>query len=1236
MRSLTAALLLTAALAACGPPTPAEWTDADGHRWRPLDPGRRGDAGFVEVAPRSSGIDFANRLTREMAMEQDHLLVGSGIALGDFDGDGLVDVYLPRLDGPNVLYRNLGGWSFEDVTGTAGVAAPGRYSTGAAFADVEGDGDLDLFVTALGGPDALFVNQGDGTFVDGTASAGLMSDLGSTSSTFGDVDGDGDLDLYVVRYKVESAADVLRPYEQASVELVVEGEQGAEIAEAFEDHFRMETRDGRRVAVEQADPDRLYLNDGDGTFTAVPWTGGRFLDVSGSALSRDLDDFGLAARFYDVDGDGDLDLYVCNDFDDPDQLWLNDGSGYFQAAPDLALRTTSHASMAVDFADLDRDGSVDFFVADMLSADPGRRLAQVPLHAGLEKPVGWIDNRPQAGRNTLFLGRGDGTWAQVAEMSGVDGSEWTWGSAFLDVDLDGFEDLLVVNGHGRDMRDGDALARITGLRGSVTWNEAKSLYPDLPTRNRAFRNRGDGSFEDASDWGFGADPDVSHGIAMADLDSDGDLDVVVNRLNEPLLVYRNTTAAGRVSVRLVGQGANRQGIGARVRLLGGAVPVQERQMTAGGLYLSGSDATLTFATDRAAGVASSADGGQTRNADDALTLEVVWPAGGVSRLPVEADRAYEIYERAARGDAGQGPGSDTPSPVAPLFEDRTASLDARHVEDDFDDRVRQPTLSRSLARLGPGVTWADLDADGDADLVLPAGRSGHLTQYRNENGTFRAIQGAETEHDQTTALPLSAGNGRVLVGQTSHDAASGDEARELSGVVEHGWGAAAEARPVAAPDLSSVGALAQADVDGDGDLDLFVGGRSVPAFYPLPASSRIYLNSESGYVAVDVPALKDVGLVSGAVFTDLDGDGDPDLALAIEWGPVTVLENTGTGLEDRTQAWGLAARTGLWKGITAGDLDGDGRMDLVVTNDGLNTRWSTSAERPLRLVHADVDQSGSWEAVLARSRRPGGPLHPLGRYEQLRVAIPALSQRVPAFMEYGDATLEDVLGAPASAFFQLEVTEVRHGVFMGRPGGFEWTPLHSIAQRAPAHGVTVADFDGDGAEDVVLGQNLFPTDEFTPRYDAGRGLLLQGDGTGALRPMSGATSGLRVWGDARGLATADYDGDGRLDVAVAQNGADVRLFRNQGARPGVRVRLVGPSANPTGIGASLRIRSATGDGPVREVRSGAGYWSVDDAVTVLARPDDAQALLVRWPDGRTSEVPLPTGQIEVRVVHPGS
>src|SRR5947209_687561 len=624
---LAAGLALGSGCRGTAPPAPGPWHAEAGYRWRELSVPRGGQPGFAELPPSQTGIRFTNAVTLDSALWNRHLAQGGGVALGDVDGDGRPDVYLTSNEGSNVLYKNLGGWRFEDITARAGVALAGRHSTGAVFADVDGDGDLDLLVSTLGGGVALFLNDGHGVFTERTAEAGLASHAASMMMTLTDVDGDGHLDLYVANYKTRSAMDVYPSQERAFNQVVREvGRHHFEVVPKFRKDYRVVDRpEYGLVAMQQrAEPDGFYLNDGTGHFTLLPWTRGRSRDETGKPLATVPEYFALSAKFTDLDGDGAPDLYVCNDFEDPDFLWLNDGKGTFRAAPLLALRNTSNSSMGVDFSDVDRDGHVDIFVADMLGRGP-RRKTELPTHTPLPKLIGQIADRPQWQRNTLFRNRGDGSFAELASYAGVEASDWSWDAQFLDVDLDGYEDLLITTGHLWDVMDADTWERIRTSFTGFEWRRELAQFPKLAVRSVAFRNNGDLTFSDVGErWGFGGDDAISHGMALADLDGDGALDVVVSRLGSPAAVFRNRTSAPRVAVRLRGQAPNTAGAGSKIRLLGGPVPVQQNEVVLGGSYLSGSDPLYTFAAGSAT----------------ELTIEVDWRRGGRSVLHgVKANRA---------------------------------------------------------------------------------------------------------------------------------------------------------------------------------------------------------------------------------------------------------------------------------------------------------------------------------------------------------------------------------------------------------------------------------------------------------------------------------------------------------------------------------------------------------------------------------------------------------------------
>ncbi|HAM70263.1 MAG TPA: hypothetical protein DCM86_01290, partial [Verrucomicrobiales bacterium] len=646
------ALILVGALPVVALP-PAVWHEEPGFRWRECAPVSTagGAAGFAEMQPSTTGIQVSNTVASTVLDANRILANGSGVALGDFDGDGLCDIYLCSLTSGNRLFRNLGDWRFADVTATAGVGCGEHPSTGAVFADVNGDGRPDLLVNQLGHGTRLFLNAGSGRFT-GSTDSGLLDRCGSHSLTLADIDGDGDLDLYVVNYRASTFKDL-----ESDAQIRIRNVNGKYVVppELAEQFTVLSTPTGTAL-VEVGEPDQLYLNDGHGRFQAVSWTNGVFMDSKGAPLRSPPRDWGLSAQFRDVNGDGAPDLYVCNDFFSPDRLWINDGKGRFAPVARSALRDFPFASMAVDFADINRDGHDDFFVAEMLSMSHTRRSVQrdnfelEPIPWGgwpYEDPLIW-DSQPQLKRNTLLVNRGDNTYAELAHFAGVQASGWSWGCLFLDVDLDGYEDLLLATGHPHDATDSDALrqfdSRRRGAKGRMA--ETTSSFPPLPLPKVAFRNRGDLTFADVSrEWGFNS-TGVSQGMALADLDGDGDLDVVINRMNAPVEILRNEATAPRVAVRLRGTRGNRQGIGARISVTGGPVP-QSQQIISGGRYLSGDDSIRTFAA-----------GAMTNQ----LRIEVRWRSGSTSVLErAIPNRIYEIDEHeVAPGEvlaAGSKPGS---------------------------------------------------------------------------------------------------------------------------------------------------------------------------------------------------------------------------------------------------------------------------------------------------------------------------------------------------------------------------------------------------------------------------------------------------------------------------------------------------------------------------------------------------------------------------------------------------
>ncbi len=494
------------------------WEPGNGYRSAPLSVLSAGKTGFVLMPPTATGIHFTNRLAAERYLTNQILLNGSGVTAGDVDGDGLVDLYFCSLDGANVLYRNLGNWKFEDVTEKAGVTCSGLAASGAVLADLDGDGDLDLIVNSVGGGTHTFFNDGHGHFKE--VQAGLNPGKGGMSMALADIDGDGYLDLYLANYRAETIRDHPQTHLHGNTingKRVIFTVNGRPVSEP--DLVGRYTLSEEGKVVEHGEADLLLHNNGHGQFVPLSFTDGTFLDQDGKPLTEPPYDWGLSIMFRDINGDGAPDIYVCNDFATEDRIWINEGKGKFRALPRLAVRHTSLFSMGIDFADLNRDGFDEFFVADMVSRSHSKRQLQVGDLPRYFPRIGGIDDRPQYSHNTLFLNRGDGTYAEIAYLSGVPASEWSWTPIFLDVDLDGFEDLLITTGHELEMMNADVSNRAEAIKAQKKLSipeqlNLRKMFPRLDAPNVAFRNRGDMTFDDVSAaWGFDA-RGVSHGMCF--------------------------------------------------------------------------------------------------------------------------------------------------------------------------------------------------------------------------------------------------------------------------------------------------------------------------------------------------------------------------------------------------------------------------------------------------------------------------------------------------------------------------------------------------------------------------------------------------------------------------------------------------------------------------------------------------------------------------------------------------
>ncbi|MFM1941728.1 MAG: hypothetical protein RI897_710 [Verrucomicrobiota bacterium] len=1210
LRNIVGLTLICPSLAIAAP---ANWQQHDGFQSAAVAPSGNGKDGFELLSPTHTGLHFTNQLALERYITNQIYLNGAGVALGDADGDGLCDVYLCSIDTANALFRNLGDWKFEDITDDSRAALNHLASSGAAFADLDGDGDLDLIVNSVGQGTHLLLNDGKAHFSPAPSSPVNPGKAGMTSA-LADTDGDGDLDLYLTNYRTETIRD--RPQAKINGRTV----DGKPVIVSYEGRpttdpdlvGRFTIAPSGRI-IEHGEADLLLRNNSAGHFTPVPFTGGTFLNSEGLPLSEPPYDWGLSAMFRDLNHDGSPDLYVANDFDSPDQLWMNDGTGRFRQAPKLALRHTSIFSMGVDFGDLNRDGHDDIIVSDMMMqthAGKQLRIGDVPP---VVLEIGVIEDRPQYSANTLQLNRGDGTFAEVAHFAHAEASGWTWCPVLLDIDLDGYEDVIFPTGHERDMMNADVIEEAEAAKSAGNLTRLEQLYlrarfDRFDTPNVAFRNRGNLQFEDFSDrWGFTAG-EVSQGIALGDLDNDGDLDVVVNNLNGPASIYRNGSSAPRIAVCLKGLAPNTRGIGARIQVDGGPVKQQSQEITAGGRYLSSDEALRVFAA--------------TRSQNAPHKIQVLWPSGRTSVVHnATANHIYLVEEPATQ------PSTAEPSPPTHTWFEEITAFQHTHTETAFDDFIRQPLLPRKLSQPGPGIAWADLDKDGWDDLIIGTGAGGHLGAFRNQNGT--ALKPFDLPFVQRTLnrdlAGITVSGGVVLAASSNYE----DGSNQGGWLRIYDFNRQATGESVMSQ-AGSAGPVAMADVNNDGMLDLFIGGRCIPGRYPEPADSILLVN-QAGRLKVTQTFAK-LGLVSGATFSDLDNDGDPDLILAQEWGPIRIFLNEQGTFQDATEQVGLAGLHGLWNGIATADLNNDGRPDLIAGNWGRNSSYTASAKGPRRLYYKDFDGDDVIDIVEAYVDSGTGRELPGRGLKPLSLALPWLKDQIGNYQSYGMATLQEIYGDMLDDAPMLEIHSLESMVFINRGGKFEPAPLPPEAQLAPAMGICVADFDGDGHQDVFLSQNFFAVAMDRMRQDAGRGLWLQGDGQGNLQPIPGQESGIAVYGEQRGCAVSDYDQDGRVDLVVTQNGAATRLFRNVKANPGLRVQLSGSPGNPAVIGAAMRLLYTNNrTGPTCEIQAGSGYSSQNSSTLVLGHQEPPTHLQIRWPGGKLLTTPIKPGTRQIRV-----
>lgn len=1069
---------------------------------------------FTLLTPKETGVYFNNSISTNDSinlMNYEYLYNGGGVGIGNFNNDSLPDIIFTGNLKQSAIYVNKGSLQFKDITATSGINTKGKWCTGVSVIDINFDGLDDIYI-CVGGmgnkstfPNLLYINQGDSTFTEEAASYGLADSGESIQSVFFDYDLDGDLDMYLLTGGgFENSAISARP-------ILTNGR-------------------GRNT-------DRLYRNDfndalGHSFFTNVSQEAG--ISIEG---------FGLGISVFDANNDKWPDVYVSNDYLSHDLLYVNNQDGTFTEKAAEYFGHTSHFSMGNDIADIDNDGLLDLITMDMLPENHSRRklMSGASSYDFFQMALNYGYGH-QHMRNMLQHNKGNGHFSEIGQLAGIDRTDWSWAPLMADFDHDGYNDIYITNGFGKDVTDMDFVKyrekKISAF--SNTEHLTKKVLDCLAQRpaiilsNYIYKNEGDLTFlNKTSSWGL-EHASISNGAAYADLDVDGDLDLIVSNIDQPAFIYKNNIiqqkkeSANYIQIKLTGTNLNPNSIGTTVTLYtGDNLQTKYNQPVRG--FQSTINTKLHFGL---------------KNIKNIDSLKVVWPDDKtIVKTNIKANQLLELNYKDAVFEK-----DNSTDKVAFVFNKDSIS-DYIHEDKAHNDYRIQPLLTHGFSNQGPGMAVGDVNSDGLEDLFIGGSYGNNSTLLvQDKKGAFNKIEIADSElYEDLGALFFDAnGDGLqdLYVVSGGSERYKGHKAYEDRLYLNDPMQVGAYTRAVLPEMLTSTATVVGGDYDNDGDIDLFIGGRVIPSEYPLAPRSYILQNNSGVFTDVTdsvCPELKNIGMVTAAVWTDFDNDFKLDLVVVGEYMPITTFKGNGKKLIKSTHKNGLTKSHGLWNSIIADDFDNDGDIDFIAGNLGLNSSFKATKENPLELHYADFDNNGSIDPILSLYEE--GEYYPTASLDQLTKQLSILKKQIlyyNTFSKSSTADILDLLGNKKYATLQSEELKSSYIENLGN-NNFSISPLPVEAQIAPVNGILSEDINLDGLLDVLLVGNNYNTEVTFGRYDASIGTVLINQGNGDFSTLKSKDSNFEVIGAAKSIVRLDINDKESL-VIIGRNNRALATF----------------------------------------------------------------------------------------------